>query len=1028
MSDPIASFQGLGTGIQFRDLVDSIIQAESRPLALVQQQITKAETRKRAWDAFRTRVQTLNTEAAGLADLSKLRVFNTTVGNSAAATVTAGTSAREGSFSLGVQQLATNEKVGSDVFASRTEALGLSGEFIVNGRAISITADQSLEGVARTINAANTGTAASRVSATVVGSAQEGYRMVLGSQDAGAMGMQLFDGATGLLQSLGFLDASVSIRQRTSDGALGAGFTSASSTVAGLLGTTAAPSGTVGIGGLSVAVDLSQDSLTDVAAAINAAAADAGSAITASVVQGSASNGSTVYRLDISGTTSFTDDGSVLETLGVLERGRSAVAQQLQAAAFTAGDASTVATGATLLTDLWAGGASANVQVGDTLEFAGTRGDGTTFTQSFTVQAGSTYQDVVDALNSATEGFQSGTRTATAAIDAEGRITVMDDTGGSSQLALAMYTNNEGGGSLDFGELEVAAAGRERELVAGQDAIFQVDGQTLTRSRNSISDVVDGVTINLTATTETATEVQITRDLDAAAEAMGSFVDAMNAILDFTTGETYQDGDREVQNALRGDGVLRGLRSQIKNAFETTLSELFGDVRRLGDVGITIQRSGEYEFDESAFTEALQSNPAAVERLFQVTGSGSVSTLQYVFSGDDTQVGTYDVNITQAASRATASTSGFGGTYVDDGVADTLQVTESRTGSVYSVALNNGDTAQDIVDALNTQFGSSSARQLQASTGLYADAVGTAAASSTLLQDLYNSGGGSLGVANGDVLSISGTDDNGASILADFTVTDISSQTLGDLADAVSEALGSDVEVTFEGGLLTATSTSGGARSFTLSVTSDNAGGGSFSVGSLSTVEEGRDASLLAASVEGGEVVVRSQAYGAAAGFDVAFTAGGSDGSASLGIGAGSYAGTDVQGTIGGEAATGAGRNLTAADGTAADGLVISYAGADTGAVGEFSFSRGIAGLLEQVTDRFLKTGGVLAGVADRINDQIDRYNDRIDSVQDRLERRRAGLIEQFSRLEESIAALQARGNYLTSQLASLPQTSGSLT
>jgi flagellar hook-associated protein 2 len=282
-------------------------------------------------------------------------------------------------------------------------------------------------------------------------------------------------------------------------------------------------------------------------------------------------------------------------------------------------------------------------------------------------------------------------------------------------------------------------------------------------------------------------------------------------------------------------------------------------------------------------------------------------------------------------------------------------------------------------------------------------------------------------VADGDVISISGTDDNGNSILADFNVTDVTSQTLGDLAEAISDAFGSDVEITVDGGFLTATSTRNGARSFALSVTSDNAGGGSFNVGALNAVTEGRDAGLLAAAVEAGEVVIRSTAYGAAASFDVAFAAGGGDGTGSLGLAAGTYAGTDVQGTIGGEAATGTGRSLTAADGTAADGLVISYTGADTGVVGEFTFTRGIAALVEQVSDQFLKQGEGISGVTNRIDDQITRFNDRIDNIEGRLERRRAALIEQFTRLEESIAEIQARGNFLLSQLASLPQGGGGL-
>lgn len=1025
MSDPIASFQGLGTGINFRDLVDQIIAAESQPIVQMRQRISQANARDSAWTEFQTRLRSLNTLSSNLSDLSSIRSFNTSVADASVASATAGLSAREGSFSLAVQQLAASERLGSDVFASRTEALGFSGDFVINGRTVSLSADQSLSDVATAVNAVSTGTESARVRASVVGSSTEGYRLVLTSQDPGAGGIDLVDSPSGALQSLGFLDATTTLANRTSDGARSGGFASSSGTLGGLLGlASGSPAGTVNVGGLSVAVDLATDSLEDIATAINTAAAGAGSAITAEVVADS-SGGSTVYRLDVSGTTSFTDAGGVLESIGLLERGRSAVAQQVEFAAFTDGDGSTVATGGTLLTDLWSGGASSGVQVGDTLDLVGTRGDGTSFSTTFTVQSDSSYQDLVDTLNAATGGFQEGTRTATASIDAEGRLVVTDDAGGSSRLSLAVYSNNEGGGRLDFGEETVAARGRLRELVTGQDAIFQVDGQTFTRSSNSVSDVVAGVTVNLTGVSDTPTNVQITRDLEVAADAVEEFMDAMNQVLEFANSERYtpEEGS-ERTNPLFGDAVLRGMKSQLKNIFETTLGDAFGDVSRLGDIGITIQRSGQYAFDREAFTSALQADPSAVERLFQVSGSGSVSSLQYIFSTDDTGVGSYDVNITQAASRARAASSGFAG-YVDDGTPDTLQVTHSGSGSVYSVLLNDGDTAQDIVDALNAEFDAGAARQLQATTGLYADAGGTPAGTGTLLQDLYSGGGASLGVADGDTLSISGTNDSGDAILASFSVTDVTTQTVGDLAEAISSALGTSVEVTLENGLLTATSTTNGGRSFSVSLTSDNAGGGSFSVGSLSTVEAGRTAGVMEAAVESGEVVIRTAASGATAGFDLAVTPGGGSGAGSLGITAGSYAGTDVAGTIGGEAATGEGSTLTADEGTAADGLVITYSGADTGVVGQFTFTRGIAALMEQLSDQFLEPGGSLDGVQDRIDDQVDRFNDRIEAFEDRMERRRAALIRQFTTLEQSIAQLQARGNFLTSQLAGLPTGGG---
>ena len=57
--EPIGSFQGLVTGINFRDLVDQIIVAESRPVLLLQGRITDLYTKVTAWVDFESSVHTL---------------------------------------------------------------------------------------------------------------------------------------------------------------------------------------------------------------------------------------------------------------------------------------------------------------------------------------------------------------------------------------------------------------------------------------------------------------------------------------------------------------------------------------------------------------------------------------------------------------------------------------------------------------------------------------------------------------------------------------------------------------------------------------------------------------------------------------------------------------------------------------------------------------------------------------------------------------------------------------------------------
>ncbi|MEQ9401856.1 MAG: flagellar filament capping protein FliD [Longimicrobiales bacterium] len=1026
--ESIASFQGLASGINFRDLVDGIIQAESRPITLLQQRKTALDRRQTAWGDVESRIQTLTDRSEDLADGALFRSFGTSVtgmtgGASAPLSVSANSSATPGSFSARVLQLATREKVSGDTYADRTAALGLTGEFMVGGKAVSVAATQSLADVAAAVNAANTGADPSGVSASVVGSTATGFRMVLTAAQSGSAGVRLADGSGGILAGLGFQDGTTSLRHATSDGAKSDGFTAATTAVGTLLGLSTPPaSAAVTLGGVSVTVDLANDSLDDIASAINTAALGAGSAVTAAVVSETDADGDTIRRLDISGTTSFTDNGGILETLGVLEGGRGAVQHQVQGAAFTAGDAVTPATGATLLTDLWQG-TSESVQVGDTLSIGGTRGDGSTFTKTFTVGAGSTYQDLVDAVNDGTDAFGAGSRTATASIDASGRLLVTDDTGGDSRLSLSIVANNEGGGTLDFGDFSTVAVGRAREITAGLDAEIEIDGAFYSRSGNTVSDVVDGVTLSLSEVSADVVTVDVTRDVDKVVNGITSFVKAYNAFSEYVNSQFTGAGAEEGSSrpALSGDATIRTMRSKLRAALETAIASSVTDVSRLGELGITLNREGTYDIDDAVLREAIEQNAASVERYFAQYGAGSTSSLEFVAAGEGAASGDYAVAITTAAAQGSVTGAGFGGTYVDDGTADTLTVTDADTGSEYDVSLTNGMTMAQVVDALNTEFSTSTTRTLEAANAVYSDALGTVADDTTVLADLHDGGATALGVADGDVITISGAKSDGTSVFREWTITDVTTQTLGDLKAQISSTLGSGVTLSFADGVLTAQATDPGRQSFTLAVTSDNAGGGTLDFGGVGVTEAGRGTVDITASDDGGQLRLSHTSYGAAAGFDVAYTGGGTDGSASLGLAAGSYRGIDVAGTIGGQAATGSGRVLEAADGTTAEGLMVRYTGTVTGAVGSMTFSRGIASLMEIAAQALLDDGDAsIQGIVDRIDTQKQSLDNRIGDFEDRLARRADTLIKRFSELEEAMAKAQQQAAWLNAQLGSL--------
>jgi flagellar hook-associated protein 2 len=324
-------------------------------------------------------------------------------------------------------------------------------------------------------------------------------------------------------------------------------------------------------------------------------------------------------------------------------------------------------------------------------------------------------------------------------------------------------------------------------------------------------------------------------------------------------------------------------------------------------------------------------------------------------------------------------------------------------------------TLGDIVTALNAQFALAREHVISAGAALDSNVAGTAADDATAWSDVHI-GGTNAGVASGDVLTISGTRHNGGAFLTSVVVS--AGGTLGELRSAVQDALGSDVDVTWEDGVLTARAKEAGSALFAFTITSDNGGGGTLDFAGFTVTQQGRGTASIVASDSGGQLRLTHQDYGAAAGFEVSFAAGGSDGSASLGLGVGTVLGANVAGTIGGFAATGTGRTLIGNTGTAVAGLKLSHDGAGTGAAGTLSFSRGLAAQLEDAADILLGSdSGSIRSVTDRLSGSITRYESRITRLEARLDTREEQLIKRFTALEAAMAKAQSQSAWLEAQL-----------
>lgn len=708
MSDPIGTISGLSSGVQWRDLLDQISAADrSRTLGQITAAQSSVASAQKGWNDFRSVAARLAVAAKALAAPDALRLFTasatpTSSGDSAVRAAASAT-ASPGSFSVSVRSLAAAEKLGGAAFASSTTALGVSGVFAVNGRAITVDATDSLTALRDKLVAADSGTSPSGVSATVVRSTT-GYRLVLTSDSTGRAGIDLTDTSAGTLAALGFSDGTTVTNVGDAGAVQSARFRSADAAVAELLGATAPAAATITVAGRTVAIDTATDSLTDLAARITSAVGDASAA---RVVSESIS-GVTWYRLESNvaisadGTVSQPDSAQALGLLGVLRGGRAGTAQVLVSSnSFSDAVSGLEATSGTLLTDLQASGGTLGIGDGDSLRISGRRGDGTAVSTTVAISASTTLGDVLSALNAAS-GFGSGTRPATATLSS-GRLILTDDTAGESMLTLSLGVATVGGDTVALGAFDTGhggQAGVSRVLVTGADADATIDGQRIQSNANTLTDAVAGVSLSLLqATPGESLTVSVAQDSAGVNGLVKEFVTSYNALRTFVKTATASGG------VLRNNATVRSIASSLTSSLTGTLTGLSGVYTAAPLVGLQHDANGVLSLTESTLSAALAADFDAARAVLSLRATPSSADVSFVSASTATKASDtpYAVDITRAATLATVTGAAWN-TYATTGTPDTMTVLDAATGVSTNLTLNNGDSIANVAARLNASF------------------------------------------------------------------------------------------------------------------------------------------------------------------------------------------------------------------------------------------------------------------------------------------------------------------------------------
>lgn len=187
-------------------------------------------------------------------------------------------------------------------------------------------------------------------------------------------------------------------------------------------------------------------------------------------------------------------------------------------------------------------------------------------------------------------------------------VVISGETGASKAFTLT---------SKDSNGAAVADVSFTNNLQTATDASLKINGLTVSRSSNTVTDVIDGVTLDLFANTTGSARIDLNRDTAGIKDSIKGLVSAYN---DFE--ETLKIlGDRkseveEFGGALAGDSLLQSVRTQVRAMITDTSSTPGTTIQAARNVGLSLDRNGKLTLDESKLDTALQNNFAEVSTMF----------------------------------------------------------------------------------------------------------------------------------------------------------------------------------------------------------------------------------------------------------------------------------------------------------------------------------------------------------------------------------------------------------------------------
>jgi len=249
-----------------------------------------------------------------------------------------------------------------------------------------------------------------------------------------------------------------------------------------------------------------------------------------------------------------------------------------------------------------------------------------TATGSFTVNGVQiSWDSSQDSLSTVLSRINNSTAGVVASYDAAtDTVTLVNKTTGSTAIQLQDTAGNFLAAIGLAGTTQTLGTNAQVEIDTGNGPV------TYYSTSNTLTNAVPGVTLNLLATGTSADTVTVGQDVDGAVSKMKNLVAQVNSALDFIRTQTAIDTKTNINGPLAGDSTISQIGDAVRSLLMAPIDGVTTGKTSLADLGLSFGAVGSspgstntLTLDEAKFRAALQSDPAGVANVLSAFGASA---------------------------------------------------------------------------------------------------------------------------------------------------------------------------------------------------------------------------------------------------------------------------------------------------------------------------------------------------------------------------------------------------------------------